>query len=240
MEPEHVFLKMLVLGSVLMHCLGWEITDHNPSSVFCTSTGWWRHLWHWVCVSWCSNRLLFIITASILDGWLNRMNLKTNMHESTAMTCKSVIISHLNGARGSKFKCQPGRYLSSSISRKALRICNSQEAPLRYKAVTKKRLLLATHLTGRCWEVIDKQQHLCVKGSLLLLAKVREKAKPCNLNLAIIEICEDLEIYQSNIIRIKDIKGQGSSCIPFPLWEDQQILMGNIMTWDPAQQITTW
>ncbi len=100
--------------------------DHNPSSVFCTSTGWWRHLWHWVCVSWCSNRLLFSITASILDGWLNWMNLKTNMHESTAMTCKSVIISHLNGAKGSEFKCQPGRYLSLSISRKALRICNSQ------------------------------------------------------------------------------------------------------------------
>lgn len=97
-------------------------------------------LWSDVRIICCS--LLLLNTTNILDRWLNRMNTKNNLHESTAMTCKSVIISqslkrylrakykvHLSkrfNKYSSLFKCQPERYLSLSISRKVLVICNSQ------------------------------------------------------------------------------------------------------------------
>lgn len=84
-------------------------------------------LWADVRIICCS--LLLLNTTNILDRWLNRMNTKNNLHESTAMTCKSVIISQSLKRylrQNTRFTCQKDSTSTvpfSSANQKGIYLC---------------------------------------------------------------------------------------------------------------------
>lgn len=119
------YMKMLVLG---LYCLGRGSTIISRQSSAPRQAGGPTYgiefVWADVRIICCS--LLLIITTNILDGWLKRMKTrKNNLRESTAMTCKSVITSHLKGTRGNEYKVHLSQSTVpfSSANQKGIYLC---------------------------------------------------------------------------------------------------------------------